>query len=190
MALAFLFSGSLHVGRWTAPSGLIGNRSPWVCCPWSPFFSHRLWSMASPTSPVPSPSTLSFASWPSVPGLGLSRCILCSQGAQGSPGPLSHVLGSLGAGTLEWQVLLGDSSACWGLGRGCCARDDTLLSEMRGSFCWKMGDWRGGQFAVTTAVPCCLSACQFLGDPTFILATVTGAVRHGLWARVYTHTQI
>lgn len=82
MALGFLFSGSLHVGRWTAPSGPIGNRSPWVCCPWSPFFFHRLWSMASPISPVPLPSTLSFASWPSGPGLGLSRCILCSRGAQ------------------------------------------------------------------------------------------------------------
>lgn len=96
-------------------------------------------------------------------------------------------------GKLPWQVLHGDSSACWGLGRGCCARDDSLLSEMRGSFCWEMGDWRGGQFALTTAVPCCLSAYQFLGDPTFILATVTGAVRDGLWALVrgwacvYTH---
>lgn len=36
----------------------------------------------------------------------------------------------------------------WGLGRGCFAGDDSLLSEMRGSFCWEMGDWKGGQLSL------------------------------------------
>lgn len=88
MALGFLFSGSLHVGRWTVPSGSNGSSSPRVFCPCSPLLPCRLWSMASPTSPVHWPLTLSFASWPSAPGLGLSRCILCHCGAQGLRGSL------------------------------------------------------------------------------------------------------
>ena len=40
----------------------------------------RPWSMASPTSPVRWPLTLSFVSWPSAPGLGPSRCILWGRG--------------------------------------------------------------------------------------------------------------
>lgn len=82
MALGFLFSDSL-CAEVDSTSRANRSRSPRVFYPCHPLLLHRLWSMASPTSPAPWPSTLSFASWPLAPGLGLSRCILCYCGAQG-----------------------------------------------------------------------------------------------------------
>lgn len=62
---------------------------------------------------------------------------------------------------------------------------------------WKRWVIRG--VSLTTGVPCCLSACQSLGDSAVTLATVTGVVREADGprcegeherARARTHTQI
>lgn len=99
---------------WRLPwvgTGWTGLHCPGVCVP-SSLPPHRPWSMDSLINPAPWPSTLNFESWPLAPGLGPSRCILCSCGTGGLFGP-PCVLGSQ-----PWQVLCGSCSEYWDLGGG------------------------------------------------------------------------
>lgn len=122
--------------------------------------------MASPTSPAPWPSTPSFASWPSAPGRGPSRCILCGHSLRGCKDPLHQ----LPVRWLSGQPGLGAAEASGPWGGWCASALRCLLTEMMG---WGLG--------VLTA----FQPASYPGDPAFhVPATATGGWA-GDWSVLY-----
>ena len=121
VALEFLFSGSLHVGRWSAPSGPIGTRSRRVCYPRNPFFPQTV-EHGFPNQP----SALAFDPELRIMAIGTRSGAVkmypllprCSGIVSTSHVPL----------TLGWDCSVTGTSwvSCWGFCRGCCACDDSF----------------------------------------------------------------